>query len=478
MAIAEAIRPRIDELAAVDPATIEAFAATFRGQLIWPDDAVYDQTRQVWNGMIDKHPALIAQCTGTADVVAAVRFAREHALTVAVRGRGHNVAGNALNDGGLVIDLSQMRGVQVDPMKRVARAQPGANWGDVDRETQIFGLATPGGEVSTTGIAGFTLSGGMGMLRRKWGLACDNLLAIELVTTEGEVLQASPTSHPDLFWAVRGGGGNFGIVTWFEYQLYPLGPEVAHAVLLYPFADAEQVMRAWLEFTRECPVEITSEVIFNSMPPFPFVPEELHGVPTVFVGALYAGPADEGERALRPLREFATPLVDLSGRPNYVQSQSAFDPSFPDGRRNYWKSLFIDDLDHLDDRSIDAMVTLAATRPTAETIIVLRHLGGAMSQVPDDATAYANRQAQFNLSIDGTWEDPRDDERMIAWTREAWEGMREPTGAGVYLNFAGLGEENELLARAGHGGNYERLRAVKRRYDPENFFRGNINIKP
>ena len=460
---------------ALDDGVVEAFAATFRGDLIGPADPGYDGAPLVWNGMIDKYPALIAQCTGTADVAAAVRFGREHDLAVAVRGRGHNVAGNALNDGGLVIDLSQMRGVHVDPVKRTVRAQPGANWGDVDRETQLFGLVTPGGEVSTTGIAGFTLSGGMGMLRRKWGLACDNLLAVEIVTAAGEIIQASQTSHPDLFWAVRGGGGNFGIVTWFKYQLYPLGPEVASAIVLYPLADAPAIMRAWREFTREAPVEITSEVIFNSLPPFPDLPAEMHGAPTVFVGAVYAGPADEGERALRPLREFATPIIDLSGRPTYVQSQSAFDASFPDGRRNYWKSLFVDELA---DELLEATIALGAERPTADTIIVLRHLGGAMSQVPDDATAYANRRALFNLSIDGTWEDPRDDERVIAWTREAWRAMREPSNAGVYLNFAGLGEENELLARAGFGPNYERLRQIKRRYDPDNLFRGNINIKP
>jgi FAD/FMN-containing dehydrogenase len=404
-----------------------------------------------------------------------LRFAQEHDLCVAVRSGGHNVAGHAVNDGGLVIDLSSMKGVLVDPLRGTARVQPGVAWGDLDRETQLFGLATPGGEVSTTGIAGYTLGGGIGLLHRKWGLACDNLLSVEIVTAAGDVLQASTTEHPDLFWAVRGGGGNFGVVTRFEFQLHPLGTEVYSVAVAYPFAAAPALMRAWREFTCHAPDEITSEALFWSVPPLPDLPRELHGTPIFILGALFAGPADEGEEALRPLQELATPILDFSGRMTYVESQSAFDFHFPPGRRYYWKSLY---LDALDDPLIDEIVNLAADRPSSETLFGLRHLGGAIAQVPDDATAYGNRGAAFNLSLDAIWDDAGDDERVIAWVRQAWSTLRQRTGGGVYLNFAGLGEENELLARAGYGENYDRLREVKRRYDPSNVFHGNINIAP
>jgi FAD/FMN-containing dehydrogenase len=451
------------------------FAEIFRGQLIQPGDAEYDEARRVWNAMIDKRPALIARCAGTADVVAAVKFARSQDLRVAVRGGGHNVAGNAVCDGGLVIDLSPMKGIQVDPVKRTAHAQPGVIWGELDRETQRYGLATPGGVVSSTGIAGFTLSGGMALTSSKWGLACDNLLSVEVVTADGEVLQASMTEHPDLFWAVRGGGGNFGIVTWFEYQLHPIGPEVFVVGTLYALADAERIAPAWRDYVLQTPDEVTSTLVFWSMPPLPMLPEELHGTPIVGAYGLYAGDPAEGEAALQPLREFATPLIDLSGRADYLTVQNSWDVFFPTTLRYYWKSLFLDELQETD---IEQTIALAADRPTPQTLFALRHLGGAVGRIPDDATAYGNRRSPFNLSIDTTWSDPADDARMIGWTQRAWQELRERTGGGVYLNFAGLGEENELLARAGHGGNYERLRAIKRRYDPDNVFRGNVNIKP
>ena len=475
MSIAEATMSVSGEVGALDDAAIEEFVATFRGQIIRPGDDEYNEARQVWNSMIDKRPALIARCTGTDDVAAAVRFARERSLTIAVRGGGHNVAGSAVCDGGLVIDCSPMKGIQVDPVKRTARAQPGVIWGELDNETQRFGLATPGGVVSATGIAGFTLSGGMAITSRKWGLACDNLLSVEVVTAEGEILQASTTEYPDLFWAVRGGGGNFGIVTWFEYVLHPIGPEIATASTFYALADAEQVLRGWREYVCSAPDEVTSLLSFWGMPPLPDLPVELHGAPIVIATGVFAGPADQGEQVLQPLRELATPIVDLSGLSTYIQLQSSFDPFFPTTQRYYWKSLFLDDLG---DDDIAATIALAADRPSPQTLFALRHLGGAISRIPDDATAYANRHAQFNLSLDTTWTDPSDDERMIGWTRRGWQEVRERTGGGVYLNFAGLGEENELLARAGHGINYDRLRAVKRRYDPTNAFQGNINIKP
>jgi FAD/FMN-containing dehydrogenase len=451
------------------------FAARFDGPLVFPDDPSYDETRAVWNGMIDKRPALIARCTSTADVVAAVTFAREQGLSVSVRGNGHNVAGNAVSDGGLTIDLSLMRAVSVDPVSNTARVQPGADWGDVDRVTQQYGLVTPGGQVSTTGVAGFTLGGGMGFLRRKWGLACDNLRSVEIVTAAGEVLTASEAEHSDLFWGVRGGGGNFGVVTSFEFELYPLGPEIYGAVVVYPGAETEQVIRKWRDFILNAPDEVTCDLLIWGMPPLPGVPEEMHWAPIVMAAAMYAGDAADGERVMQPVRELGTALVDISGPRPYVAMQSDLDPLFPSGQLYYWKSIFAD---AYDDAVIAETVALAAKRPSPQTLLGLRGLGGAMRRVPEDATAYANRQALFNLSIDTTWQDPSHSMEMVAWTRAAWSRMRDLTGGGTYLNFAGLGEENDTLARAGYGANVERLREVKRRYDPTNFFRGNINIAP
>jgi FAD/FMN-containing dehydrogenase len=374
-----------------------------------------------------------------------------------------------------MIDLSLMKGIHVDPGLRRARVQPGANWGDLDHETQLYGLMTPGGVVSTTGVAGFTLAGGMALSRRKWGLACDNLRSVEIVTADGQVLTASEASHPDLFWAVRGGGGNFGIVTSFEFQLHSLGPEFYVAAPIYALQDAGQIMPRWRRFIEQAPDEVSSDAIFWSMPPLPHVAPELVGAPIVIVAAWYAGAVAEAEQVLAPVRAFSTPLADLSHAARYVDIQSAFDPFFPDTQRYYWKSLFTD---ALSDEMINVLIDIAAASPTPQSLQVLRALGGAMSRVPEAASAYGNRGALYNLSIDTTWLDPREDERLIAWTREAWSRMYDLTGGGVYLNFAGLGEDNETLARSGYGQNYERLQEIKRRYDPANLFRGNINIAP
>lgn len=454
---------------------VERFESSLGGKLIRPGDAHYEEARTLWNGLIDKRPGLIARCAGVGDVIDCVNFARENDLLLAVRGGGHNVAGNALCDGGLVIDLSAMKSVRVDPVKRTARVQPGANWGEVDRETQLEGLVTPGGEVSTTGVAGFTLGGGMGLLRRKWGLACDNLISAEIVTADGQALTASETEHPDLFWAVRGGGGNFGVVTSFEFRLYPLGPEVYGATTIYPFEEAAAVLREWRDFAHGAPDEVTSEALIWGMPPLPEVPPEMHWAPVVILAAMYAGPVEEGERVLQPLRKMGTVIGDLSAPQQYVAMQSEMDGLFADGQLNYWKSLFADSLS---EEVIDEIAVLYASRISPQTLFGLRHLGGAVERVPEEATAYGNRGAQFNISIDNTWQDPARNEEMISWSRAAWGGLRELTGGGVYLNFAGLGEENDFLARAAYGRNYDRLVQVKRRYDTTNLFRGNINIAP
>jgi FAD/FMN-containing dehydrogenase len=450
-------------------------ATTLRGDLIDPSDPRYDDARQIWNGMIDKRPALIAQCSGTADVVAAVKGARDAGLTVAVRGGGHNVAGNALNDDGLVIDLSRIRGISVDPQARTARVQPGADWGDLDRETQLHGLATPGGMASQTGVAGFTLGGGMGFLRRKWGLACDNLVSAEVVTADGRVLTASETEHADLFWAIRGGGGNFGVVTSFEFQLHRLGPEIYAAMVVYPADQTASVARAWRDYLSQAPDEVTCDLAITGMPPLPPVPPEMHWAPVAIAFAVYAGPVQQGEAVLQPVRELGTPVADMSGPQPYVAIQSALDAAFPNGLRYYWKSF---SGSRLSDEFADALAALCAGRPTPQTLVGLRSLGGAMGRIPEEATAYANRGAHFNLSIDATWQDPADDERIVAWVRQGWASMRELTDASDYVNFAGLGEENDRLAQSAYGRNFDRLRAIKRKYDPDNLFHGNVNIAP
>jgi FAD/FMN-containing dehydrogenase len=455
--------------------SLESFREVFRGEILEQGDPGYDEVRRIWNGMHDKYPALIARCAGTTDVVSAVNFARDEGLLLSVRGGGHNVAGNAVAEGGLMIDLSLMRSVYVDPDRKIARVQGGARWGDVDRETQLFGLVTPGGEISTTGVAGYTLSGGMGMLQRKWGLACDNLRSVQIVTAAGEVLTASEAEHPDLFWAIRGGGGNFGIVTSFEYQLHELGPEVFAAGTFYLADNGEEILNQWWEFTQSSPDEVTSQVLLWTVPDLPEIPEEHHGKPGIMVLGMYAGPAEEGERILRPLREMDEPVIDLSGAAPYVIHQSGFDEFFPDGGLYYWKSLTVDKLSQDLNRM---MMRHLMERPSMETPIVLRHLGGAISHVPEDATAYGNRSAEYNISVDGRWLDHADTQKNIAWVRKSWEELNDLAGGGIYLNFAGFAEDVDALARAGHQENYERLRQVKRHYDPANLFRMNINIKP
>ena len=454
---------------------IDAFREQFRGEMLTPGDAGYDDSRRLWNGMHDRKPSLIARCTGTADVVAAVNLARENDLLLSVRGGGHNVAGFGAADDGLMIDLSPMRGVVVDPARKVVRAQGGCQWGDVDRETQLHAMVTPGGEISTTGIGGYTLSGGMGLLHRKWGLACDNLVSVEIVTASGDVLTASEAENPDLFWAVRGGGGNFGVVTTFEYRLHQFGPEAFAAAVIYLGDNAEKILNAWWEFARHEPDEVTGQIILWTVPDIPEIPAEHHGKPGIFVLGMYAGDPEEGKRVLQPLREIEEPLLDLSEAAPYVMHQSGFDEFFPEGSLYYWKSLTTD---ALSDEINQVILRQFAERPSMGTPIVIRHLGGAMGRVPEDATAYGNRSAEYNISIDGRWEDPAESERNIAWVRKAWDELNQLAGGGVYLNFAGFAEDANAVVRAGHQENYERLREVKRHYDPTNLFRMNANIRP
>jgi FAD/FMN-containing dehydrogenase len=458
-----------------DAASVQDLMMRLRGPVIRPGDLEYDDARQVRNGLIDRHPALIVRCNGVADVVEAVNFAREQGLLVSVRGGSHNVAGSATNDGGLVIDLSAMRGVRVDPAARTVRVQGGATWGDVDRETQLFGLATPGGVVSSTGVGGLTLGGGMGWLRRKYGYCIDNLVAVDVVTADGQVRIANEAENPDLFWAVRGGGGNFGVVTSFEFRLHPVGPLVALSATMYALEDAERVLPAWRDFAAAAPDEVSTSALFWGVPAVDAFPAELHGRAVVGAAAVYAGDAEEGARIMQPLRELATPLLDLSGPMPYAVLQTAFDPFFPKGWYYYWKSIY---LDRLDAEAIAAVAGYGRGRPAPTALIALWHHGGASARVAADATAFGRRDAPYLLSFDTTWTDAADSERCIAWTRASWDDAHRYSSGGLYLNFGGFGEEKEALVRAGYGANYDRLVDLKNRYDPSNLFRMNQNIKP
>jgi FAD/FMN-containing dehydrogenase len=449
-----------------------------RGAVIQPGDPDYDAARLIWNGMFDKRPALIARCSGAADVIGAVNFAREHRLITAVRCGGHNSAGSGSCEGGILIDLSDMKGIRIDPGRRIAFVQGGATWGDFDREAQAFGLATPGGVVSATGVAGLTLAGGLGWLRGKHGLSLDNLIGADVVTASGELVRASGSENPDLFWGIRGGGGNFGIVTSFEFALHRIGPTVMFLGPVYRAEDAPRVMRGWRDFMAGAPDEIGGSLVeFSTIPRSADYPQEIWGARVMAVAGVWAGPAEEGERALRPLRELAKPLLDFSGRMPYCEVQKLYDGLFPKGvHRAYFKSVY---LNGLSDAMIDAIAPRAAERPSDLTLCSVWHMGGAVARVAADATAFGARDMRYMLSIDSLWEDPEDDARNLAWSRAFWSDMKHHSAGRAYLNFAGLGEEGEELVRTSYGAaNYERLAALKTKYDPTNLFRLNQNIRP
>src|SRR5262245_7847273 len=420
----------------LDEEVLQAFTASVRGAVLRPGDEGYDEARAIWNGLIDRRPALIVQCTGAADVVDAVNFARDHELVLSVKGGGHNVAGNAVNDGGLVIDLTRMRGVHVDEAAGVVRAQGGALWGDCDRETQVFGLAVPGGVVSTTGIAGLTLHGGVGHLRRKHGLSIDSLLSVDIVTSDGELRTASATENEDLFWAVRGAGSNFGVVTSFEFQAHPVGPMVMVGAVFYPQEAARDVLPAWRDYMASAPEELSSLAFFWNVPPDEPFPPEHHGKPVVIVAGVYSGSVEDGEPVVQPLRQLAEPLVDLSGPWPWLGLQSGFDALFPPGELRYWKSRAFADLP---DDAIDEIADWGARRPTPLTDITIWHHGGAMSRVDEGATAYAGRDAPFLVTGEVSWTDAAQSDEAIQWGRDFWAAMGEHSTGGLYLNFPGLG---------------------------------------
>ncbi len=454
---------------------VERLRAAVRGPVLLPADPGYDAARAIWNGAIDRRPACIARCTGVADVVATVGFARERDLQVAVRSGGHGVGGHALCEGGLVIDLSPMKGIRVDPVARTATAEAGVLWGELDRETQLHGLATVGGIVTHTGIAGLTLGGGIGWLTRKYGATVDNLVSVDLVTADGEVLTASEDENPGLFWAIRGGGGNFGIVTSFEYRLHPVGPIVLAGQVFHALEDAPELLRFYREFIAAAPDELTTIFELSVAPAAPFLPEEVHGKPIVIVGACYAGSPDEGAEVVRPLKQFGHPIVDLLEPKPYTALQSMFDPMVPHGWSRYWKSV---ELPPLTDDAIDTLVEHASAVTSPKSYCIVFQLGGALARVGEDETAFSQRDAAHNVNVNAVWteEDP-DGERHIAWARDFFDALQPHAGGRVYLNF--LGEEGGSRVRQAYGArNYERLVELKRAYDPTNFFRLNQNIEP
>jgi hypothetical protein len=450
----------------LDEATLTAFNRRFHGTLLRPGDTGYDAARRVWNGMIDRRPALIAQCAGTDDVIAAVQFARTHDLRVAVHGGGHNVAGTALCDDGLVIDLSRMADVHVDPDARRVHAQGGATIGDVDRATQPHGLATPMGVVTETGIGGLTLGGGYGWLRRKHGLSCDALRSVDVVMADGQLITASEDEHADLFWAVRG-GGTVGVVTRFEYALYDVGPEVFFLVAIYPIAEARHVLQHMRAYMPTAPDAFSPISFMAHVPPLDEIPESSHGDPCLFVVGLYAGDVAEGERTLAPLRDLGTPIADLSGPAPYLEVQQFFDEDYPNGKRYYWTSI---NVKSLRDDAIDRLIALNDDAPSLESTIDLWFQGGAMGRVAPDATAFGDRSAPVLVGVEANWHDETADAANVAWARRCVEAMRPFSDGSTYLNFPGFWEEGDALQQAAHGANYERLQAIKQQYDPQGLF--------
>src|SRR5713226_477805 len=450
--------------AILEEAAVHDFAAGLRGRLLRPADGGYDEARTVWNGMIDRRPALIARCAGVADVIAAVRFARTRELLVSVRGGGHNITGNAVCEGGLMIDLSPMKSVRVDPGKRTARAEAGLTWGEYNRETQAFGLASTGGVVSTTGIAGLTLGGGLGWLMGKHGLSCDNLLSADIVTAEGQFLTASADQHPDLFWGLRGGGGNFGVVTSFEYRVHPVGPVLA-GMVLHPMAKAREVLRFYRDYARTCPDELTA---------FAALMTSHEGDPVVAIVVGYIGDLAEGEALVMPVRKFGSPLVDTIAAMSYIQLNQIFDAAFPyGGVQRYWKSSF---LRQLGDDVLEILVHRAATMRPPMSMVGFFHVHGAATRVDPNETAFGLRDDQWDYDVISQWADPAESAHHIQWTREFWTAV-EPFATGeVYVNH--LDAEEGTRIKAAYSQNYERLVALKNKYDPTNLFRLNQNIKP
>ncbi len=457
----------------LDEAALTALANSFRGQLVRPGDPTYDEHRKIWNGSIDRSPALIARCAGVADVMAAVRLARDNGVVAAIRSGGHSFPGHSVCDGGLVIDLGLMKGVRVDPEGRTARAQAGVLLGELDRETQAFGLAVPAGIVTHTGLAGLTLGGGIGWLMRKYGLTVDQLLSVDLITADGEFVKASESENPDLFWGVRGAGGNFGIVTEFEFRLNPVGPIVLAGPVFWPMEESPKVLRFYRDWITDIPEELTTIVVHRMMPPLPVIPSDLHGKPVVAVIGCYAGPVEEGEKVIRPMKEFGSPILDLCTPKPFTAHQAMFDPSFPQGWWYYFRSC---DIAELTDEVIDIVAERATQMTSPLTAFPIFQLGGAISHVGENDTAFNGRASGHTININATTATREGFDEEREWSKGLWSAL-QPYHTSVYVNF--LMEEGEERIRQAYGAKrYDRLKALKRRYDPDNFFRLNQNIPP
>jgi FAD/FMN-containing dehydrogenase len=461
----------------VSDEALEELRTAIHGDVFTRDDPGYDTVRSPYNAMYPGDPAIVVRASGTADVIDAVNFARDQGLLVAVRGGGHSIAGLSSVDGGLLIDLAEMNGVVVDPEARTVIVEGGALWGDVDRETQAFGLVAPGGIVSDTGVAGLTLGGGEGWVRRKYGLSCDSLLSAQLVCADGEVRTASSDVNPDLYWGIRGGGGNFGIATSLTFRLHEHGPMNAFAGVFYPADQAADVWRKFRDWAATAPDEVTAMSGCTTLPASENTPPEIHNTPFIVVGAVYVGDPEEGMTVLQPLREFGTPLADISQIMPFGAVQAAFDEFFArDTLRSYWKSTFVNELT---DEIIDIVAPRAQDRASMRTFVVLFLMGGAINQVGTEDTPYGERDANWMVSIDGNWEDPAEDDNVISWVRDTWSKVHELGTGSVYLNFTGIADEGaDVAVDSGHGANLERLVELKRKYDPENLFRLNNNISP
>jgi len=455
---------------------LAAFRSAIKGELLLPGDGGYDEARVIWNAMFDRRPGLIVRCAGVADVVEAVGFARRHRLLLSVRGGGHNVAGYAVCDDGLMIDLSAMNAVRVDPSARRAWVQGGALWRDVDWETTAFNLATPGGLISQTGVAGLTLSGGVGWLRGDHGLCIDNIEAVEIVVADGRLLTASENENTDLFWAVRGGGGNFGVVTGFTFRLHPIPPTLMFCGPAYPESRASELIRAWRDFMAKAPARLSSYAEFSTIPRDAGYPEDAWGKRVISLAAVYDGPPKEGEALVAPLRNLGLPVADFSGIMPYRVIQTLYDAIFPKGRdRCYWKSLY---LTALSDQAIDDVVGHLARRPSDMTFASVWWMGEGVRRVPAYASAFGDRSAPYMVSFDAIWSAPTDDAANIRWARDAWADMQRYGSGRMYLNFPGHGEDDDLVRSALGVEVYAKLAKVKRVYDPDNLFRMNQNVRP
>jgi FAD/FMN-containing dehydrogenase len=444
-----------------------------KGSILVPDDSGYEEARQIWNAMIDRRPAMIVQCADAGDAAPAIEFARRNKLEISIRGGGHNIAGSSLCDDGLTIDFSKMKGVRVDAANRRAYVEPGATLADLDDATLAHGLATPVGINSTTGIAGLTLGGGFGWLTRKYGMTIDNLISVDMITADGKKIRASAVENRDLFWAIRGGGGNFGVVTRFEFELFPVGPEIFAGLMVFPFSQARQILKKYREFVKSAPEDLNVWVVLRKAPPLPFLPENVHGKEVVVLPIFYCGPISAAERLIAPLRDFGSAHGEHLGPQPYVQWQKAFDPLLTPGARNYWKS---HNFTELADGALDSIIEFAGKLPSPQCEIFIGLIAGAPNRVASEAMAYGHRDARFVLNVHGRWDEAKDDRKCIGWARDFFKASALYASAGAYVNFM-TGEESDRVASA-YGSNYARLVEVKRKYDPANIFHLNQNIKP